>query len=216
MSSAIEKYKGDSNRETIELHLVSEPGKVPLTEKQQDLLDRWIFADELRRRNQLMRDGIARMIMRRFDVSRATAYQDIVQAEHVFASTAPLNKKYGIQRRIELLEMKINEMYEGIKFREDLEEEDAEAEDADFLVKLSRLKNNEHYYNAACAAERNLLGYYKLYPDIVPPRSPKTIIFNIQAEKLPASELSLKEAMKIDGIVEDIEIIPDDEPDETE
>jgi hypothetical protein len=103
--------KGDSHRETIELYLISETGAVELNEKQKLLLQRWEYADELIRLKEIRdRETQAKMIMRKFDVSRTTAYQDIVNAENVFSSSTPLNKKYRIGLRIEFLEKKIDEL----------------------------------------------------------------------------------------------------------
>jgi hypothetical protein len=138
------KNPNDTNREQVELFLQSEPGAVELNEKQKELYIRWEFVDEAIRKQEVRkRETLAQMVMVRFKVSRTTAYQDIVNAEHVFASSAPLNKKYRTQQRIEFLETKIDELFEA----------------------------GENI--AAAMLEKTLQKYYEKYPDITPLRSPK-------------------------------------------
>lgn len=167
----------DSNRETIELYLVSEPGEVSLTDKQEELLKRWEYADELIRKNECKREVIAQLIMRRFAVGRATAFQDIVNAERVFASSTPLNKKYRIGLRIEYLERKIQEFYDS--------------DDKDKMIMAGML-------------EARLVKYYDLYPDITPAKSPKTINFIIQGSVMPAPVMTADDALNAAKRVIDI------------
>lgn len=141
----------DANREEIQYYL-AEGGKssgVELSAKQLQILERWRYADERIRENKYTREQIAKFIMGKFDVCRDTAYRDIVNAEHVFASTAPLNKKYITQRRIEFLEKKINDCY----------------------IKGETM--------IAAMLEKVLQKYIEKYPDALLPHSPKTIIYKI-------------------------------------
>ncbi len=158
---------GDANRDTIRLYLQSEPGSVQLTDKQKELLARWSYADETIRSTEVRkREVIAQMIMNKFTVSKQTAYQDIVNAEDVFSSSTPLNKKYRVQLRIEFLETKIDELYEAKE------------------------------YIAAVMLEKTLQKFYQDYPDITPPRSPKNIVFNVQNNIMPAPGMSAEEALQ--------------------
>lgn len=84
---------------------------IVLTEKQLDLYKRWNLAAEKIRERKYKREQVANFIIAAFNVSRDTAYKDIVNAEYVFAASCPLNKKFLIQQRIELLQIKINECY---------------------------------------------------------------------------------------------------------
>jgi len=184
------KSSADGNRETIELYLVSEPGTVDLSDKQKELLMRWEFADELIRQREIRkRELIANMIMSRFKVSRQTAYQDIVNAENVFASSTPLNKRYRIQARIEFIETKIDELYAG------LERDPDDPEEEDIFSKIARIKQNKEYISEAIALEKVLQKYYDSYPDIRPVRSPKNIIFNIKGDVLPKPNVSVDEVL---------------------
>lgn len=205
MSRELERYKGDTNRDVIELYLVSEEGKVELNDQQKKLLQRWQYADELIRKNEMRRETIARMIMVKFLVSRMTAYQDIVQAENVFASSTPLNKKYRVQLRIEFLEMKINELYGEV------EPDPDDPKQEDELEKIFRRQRNSKYILEAIQLEKVLKDYYKLYPDVTPPRSPKTIVFKVVQDKLPQPALSILDAMNQDGHVIDITPIEGDD-----
>lgn len=190
------KLIGDSNREVIEQYLVSDPGTVVLNDVQQKLLQRWEYADELIRRFEHKREEISRLLMRKFNISRNTAYQDIVNAENLFASSTPLNKKYRIQLRIEYLEMKITEIYEGIKLEAPTRDEDGNDYQEDILAKIGCIEANREYYREAAMLEKVLAKYYEMYPDLVVPRSPKNIIFNIQNNQLPAAPMTAAEAIE--------------------
>ncbi len=188
MMANIEKYSERDNREAVELYLVSEEGSVSLTDKQKGLLNRWEYADELIRQNMWRREEISLMIQRKFTVSRATAYQDIVNAENIFSSSTPLNKRYRIQLRIELLETQINSLWGYVK--------PAPFEEPEELFdRISRIKSNEEYINQAIALEKVLKGYYDIYPDTKPTRSPKTIIFQVAGNILPPAPMNVGDAL---------------------
>lgn len=170
MSNSIDKPARLANtREMIEQYLIAEEGTVTLTPKQHEILLRWEYADEMIRKDECKRETIAQLIMRKFGVKRATAYQDIASAESVFASSTPMNKKYRIGLRIEHLERWIAEL----KGTDDL---------------------NKHYL--AADLEKTLEKYWKQYPDATVVRSPKTFVFNINGGVLPAPGMNVAEALE--------------------
>lgn len=122
---------------------------IQLSDKAQVLLTRWRYADEVIRENRYKRELVAQKIVNKFGVSRDTAYKDIVNAEMVFASSTPLNKRYWIQNRIEYLQQKIDDCY----------------------IDKDRI--------SAAMLEKTLMKLIELYPDYAPPRAPQAIIFNI-------------------------------------
>lgn len=190
------KLIGDSNRDIIEQYLVSDPGTVVLDDTQQKLLARWEYADELIRRHEHKREEISRLIIHKYSVSRSTSYQDIVNAENVFASSTPLNKKYRIGLRIEYLEMKISQIYEGIKLEGPTKDEDGNDYEEDIIEKVGRIEANKEYYQQAIMMEKVLAKYYEMYPNLITPRSPKNIILNIQQNILPAAPMTAAEAIE--------------------
>jgi hypothetical protein len=204
------KNRGDSNREVIELYLVSDPGTVELNDQQKQLLKRWEYADELIRIKEIRtRELQSQMIMRLFNVSRTTAYQDIVNAEAVFASSTPLNKKYRIGLRIEFLEKKIDELYGNVKpfepTPEDLEEvKEGEEPNEDPFAKMGRMRENEEYITQAIMLEKVLQKYYDIYPTFIPPKSPRTIVFRFNNTVLPAAPMTAEEALRRAGKIIDI------------
>lgn len=212
----MERLKGDTNRESIELYLVSDEGSVELNETQKKLLKRWEYADELIRIQEIRgRETIATLLMRRFTVSRTTAYQDIVNAEAVFSSSTPLNKKYRVGIRIEFLEKKIDELYGNVKQYEPEPEEleglaPGQTPVEDVLAKAMRIQGNEEYINQAIALEKVLQKYYQYYPDLAPTKSPRTIVFNIQNNSLPVAPMSAEDALREAGKI--INIKPNGEP----
>jgi hypothetical protein len=202
--------KPDSNRETIELYLVSDTGAIELNDKQKELLDRWMFTDEQIRKHEMTRETLAKLIMHRFKVSRITAYQDIVNTEAVFASSTPLNKKYRIQLRIEFIEMKISELYGMCRMDpEDEEGNKIPEEEEDVLVKISRIKNNQEYLHEAKELEKVLQKYYHDYPDIQPARAPRKIVYNILFSKMPEPKMTVEDAMQAAGRI--LNIKPNDQ-----
>lgn len=204
------RNKKDSNREVIELYLVSDAGTVELNDQQKLLLKRWEYADELIRIKEIRtRELQAQMIIRVFGVSRTTAYQDIVNAEAVFASSTPLNKKYRIGLRIEFLEKKIDELYGNVKTYEPTPEElealqEGQQPHEDPFAKMYRMEQNEEYITQAIALEKVLQKYYDIYPTFIPPKSPRTIIYKIQQNILPAAPMTPEEALRKAGKIIDI------------
>jgi hypothetical protein len=191
----MEKLKGDTNRESIELYLVSEEGMVELTDQQKKLLKRWEYADELIRIQEIRsRETIAQLIMKRFQVGRTTAFQDIVNAEGVFASSTPLNKKYRVGLRIEFLERKIDELYGNVKQFEP--DPDAPEDPEDPFAKIGRIQLNEEYITQAAQLEKVLQKYYQIYPDTAPVKSPRITVYNIQNNVLPAPGVSVEDAIE--------------------
>lgn len=192
------KITGNTNREAIELFLVSEEGSVELSEKQKQLLQRWQYCDELIRRNEMTRESIAKLLMFKFKpLSRTTAYQDIVNTEAVFSSSTPLNKKYWIQNRIEFLQMKISELYGMVQMKPmDEAGDQVKEEEEDIQDRLNRISANQEYMHEAKELEKVLQKYIHDYPDMAPLRSPKMIVMNVQNNVLPAAPLSVADALE--------------------
>ena len=161
--------KGESNRDVVEQYLIAGGEGVQLTDKQKDLLDRWTFADEMMRENigRLKREQIANLIKTKWNISRAMAFQDMVNAEHLFSSSTPLNKKYRVQLRIEFLEGQIR------------------------LAAIA----NDHF--AVANYEKVLQKYYDKYPDVKPDESPKVLIFSFDITKLQDQLMPLEEVDSI-------------------
>lgn len=183
----------DANREVIQRYVDAGGEGVVLSDLQTTLLTRWRRVDELIRESFFgkfkRREDIAKVMMSECDISRDTAYRDIVNAEHVFSSSAPLNKKYFIQRRIEFICDVIAKLTKSVT-----------AADGKVILEIDP-------DNAEIAArwEAVLQKYIQAYPDYVPARSPKTIIFNIQNNLLVTTltpETAMQEA---DMIIEQIE-----------
>lgn len=173
----------DTNREAIQRFVEAGGENVELNDIQQKLLDRWRYADNLIRESFFgrykLREDIATAIMVKFEVARDTAFRDIVNAEAVFSSSAPLNKKYWIHRRIEWICDIISKLTAPVL-----------NDKGEVLVEIDP-------ENAAMAAkwESMLQKYIEKYPDLQPKRSPKTIVYNIQNNIL-ATGLTVDEAVQ--------------------
>lgn len=85
----------------INKYLDDRNGEVQLTEQQKEMLTRMTFADE-QLRSPLSDYDTASRIMKRFEVSRATAYRDIARSKRLFNLQNPFEKEYF---RSVLLEM---------------------------------------------------------------------------------------------------------------
>lgn len=169
----------DANREDILNYLLQggDSSEIILSDKQNELLKRWRFADEKLSENKYRREQVAQFIMATYKVSRDTAYKDIVNAQYVFSSSYPLNKQHLIALRIEYLQKKITDAYL----------------DKDGLV--------------AAKLEKELREYIKMYNDYVAPRTPKKINYIFQQNILQTKEpLTAEEAFtEADEILKELE-----------
>jgi hypothetical protein len=166
----------ESTREVILSWLESGGEAFELTEFQQKILLRLEYADEMIRRNlgKKNREEIANLIMGRWNVSRATAYKDIIDAEFVFSSSTPLNKKYMVGLQIEALNTDIRN---------------------------ARIAND---YKAIAMLQRSLQKYIEMYPDEQHEKSPSTFIYNFDVTKIfdkkptvEDAEFIIDEALKL-------------------
>jgi hypothetical protein len=174
----------DGNREVIQRYVEAGGEGVELNDVQMKLLERWRHADEMIRQSFFgkyqLREDIANALKTKFEISRDTAYRDIVNAEHVFSSSAPLNKKYFIQRRIEYITYIISELTKAIEIKDE-------------EGKVVKSYIDEEKAAIAAKWEGVLQKYVEKYPDYVPMRSPKTIIYNIQ-QNLLTTNITVEEA----------------------
>jgi hypothetical protein len=183
------------NRDVIERFLESggDDELVKLNDKQKELLDRWRYADEILRENKTFkREIIANKISAKFDVSRDTAFRDIMNAEHVFLSTTPLNKKYWIQRRIEYIQAIIDKLLHAA-FEENPDQKRVN-ENGKIEWNITPPVSDINY-ELAVKWEAVLQKYIAAYPDFLAPRSPKTIVFNVQ-QNILNTNITLDQAEK--------------------
>lgn len=171
--------KIDSALERVGQYLISGDEFAPITKKDKELLDRWVFADELIRSNvgKLTRGEIANMIAKRYCIALSTAKSYMTSAESLMGSSFPLNKKHRIQIRIEILE------------------------------KQSHLAALEKDFIAVAQLEKSIAKYLEIYPDITPNQSPKTIIYNIDQRQVTEQIIATEEADFI--IEERLKSLPD-------
>jgi hypothetical protein len=159
----------EETRERIEMFLRSGGDRniVPLSTTDENSLKRWRLADELLRSRMFRKGTIAKKIMAIFGVSRDTAYRDIVSTEEVFVSLSPHNKKYNIGIEIDFLQQKVREIDESMWQYDEKTHQRTKVFDAD-------------KHEAIAKYQGIIQKYYDKYPDSTPPRSPKTIIYNVQ------------------------------------
>lgn len=100
------KLKPETTLEVIRAYIIADGEGITLNEEQQQAKLIIDFTDEQIRQKQgiLKRFEIARIIANRFDINTRTAQKYITLAEELYSSSAPLNKKYKIQLRIEFCE----------------------------------------------------------------------------------------------------------------
>ncbi len=136
-----------------------------LSSKENEILERVRFSDEKIRERKYSREQIVKFVMGKFEVCRDTAYKDLIMAENVFSSSYPLNKQSLIASRIEFLQKQIDNCII----------------DKEFI--------------AAGVFEKSLQKYIEIYKDLVPKRSPKTIIYNIQ-NNIHQTNVTIEQAME--------------------
>ena len=100
------KLRPETTLEVLRAYIISNGVGITLTEEQEQQKEIIDFTDEQIRQKQgiLKRYEIARIIANRFEINTRTAQRYITLAEDLYSSSAPLNKKYKIQLRIEFCE----------------------------------------------------------------------------------------------------------------
>jgi hypothetical protein len=216
--SNIKRYS-DENREAIERYLEAGGGdsEIVLSDLQIKLLERWRAVDEMLRSRKYKRRGvIANKIIAMFNVSRDTAYRDIVNAEYVFSSTAPLNKKYLIGQRIEFLQSVIEQIYQScwhdikptkppskketpkvagfLKVVDTTNKETTEDVAANDKICKKEFIIDAEKMEVIARHEAVLQKYIDKYPDFTPPRSPKNINYIIQNNNLNVTSITVEQA----------------------
>lgn len=104
LSLMLESEDKIDNREAIINYLITDPGTVQLSEKQQKLLERWEFADKQMRSRKYRKPELLNILMKRFDIQRATANRDISDAQYVFSSVNKPNKNYLLAIHVDRIE----------------------------------------------------------------------------------------------------------------
>jgi hypothetical protein len=100
--------------------------------------------------------------------------------------------------------MKINDLYSMVNMQPVDEAGNATNEPEDILVKVNRIQQNVEYLHEAKELEKILQKYYHDYPEALPKRSPKTIVYNMIFGNLPAPAMTVEEALRADGMMIDI------------
>lgn len=93
-----------SNMEVIIDFLTQERGTVELNKTQQELYDRWDFADNMIRKRQYKKTEITKALMQKFEIGISTARADLADAEFVFGSTRKFSKIYHLSNHIDQIE----------------------------------------------------------------------------------------------------------------
>src|SRR5438045_1927556 len=97
--------KRKNNEETFDVirrHLFDEGEElVPLNDFEKKKLQIWNYAIELRTCDQLRTKAIVQKLMEKFDIERATAFNDIGNAERLFGYSMTINIRCRTGGRIE-------------------------------------------------------------------------------------------------------------------
>jgi hypothetical protein len=146
------QLKPETSLDAIRAYMISD-GKegIVLTEDQQRQKMIIDFADDQIRSKQgiLNRYAIAQIISNRFDITHRSAQKYITLAEDLYSTSAPLNKRYKIQLRIEKCE--------------------------EIIERLIQVGD----YELAEKWEKRLKDYIELYPELKLKRTRRTVIYNI-------------------------------------
>lgn len=154
IQASLNNDEATGNREVI-LSWYESGGAFELTPSQDKLRLRWESSDELLRRNlgKKRREEIVNLLMLKWNISRATAFKDIADAEYVFSTSTPLNTKYLVQIKIEALEADIRD---------------------------ARIAKD---FKAVAMLEKVQQGYIEMYPQEHEEKSPRNIIYNFDPTK---------------------------------
>lgn len=176
--------QADSNKEIITRFLSDSESGIELTDKQNEMLIRWEFADEKIRDHmgRSSRQKIAELIRDHFNVSINTAKNDMVAAEEVFSSSNPLNKRHRIQLRVE------------------------------FLEKQSRLAALADDFKSVGAIEKSISFYLDRYPETVTAKPRRHVTYNLQVNNFQNNTIPEQEAEAL--ILEEFERIQKEQEDD--
>lgn len=160
----IKQIKDVSTREQVLRYVRSEAGEVTLTPTQQELMEKWRYVDELIKKGEIRtREKLALHIMDHFSVSRDTAFRYMANAEYVWSSSYPMNKRYEIALRIDFVKEKIDVLYE------------------------------KKCYKEAVSLEKVLKDYLDAYPQLREKQRPTKTIFNIGTLNMQVLAVSVAE-----------------------
>lgn len=98
---------GEARTDTKDIlvqYLVSEPGTVELTQKQQELLERATEADRLMRSGRYSRRQMELMLCKKFDYSIDTGRNDLYLAEYLWGNSVKRNKSYLLSNHIDQID----------------------------------------------------------------------------------------------------------------
>lgn len=100
------KLRPETTLEVLRAYIIADGVGITLTAEQEEQKEIIDFTDEQirQKQGQLKRYDIAKIIANRFEITPRTAQRYIQLAEELYSSSAPLNKKYKIQLRIEFCE----------------------------------------------------------------------------------------------------------------
>ena len=158
------------NLEAIESHLCCDDddrASQPLTEKQQQLLERWSYADDLLRKDRFKHTEIVDQLMIKFGIGESSSWDDIRHAQIVFASAKPLHKRSTSYAQIRRIESNI------------------------------RVCVAAGNWKAVTEFEKVLQKAIQALPDMIAPKSARTIIYNIQNNNniLTATDIEVQQAI---------------------
>lgn len=85
-------------------------GDITLRQDEEEILNRWIYADALLRAKEKDEDAMIRDIADKFGISPTTARTDIANAQRLFADARKLNKKYLIHLHLQRIDEDIQKI----------------------------------------------------------------------------------------------------------
>lgn len=167
----VQENNSRKNLEAIENYLCCDEedrAGLELTPKQQELFERWSFADDQLRRDRYKHEEVVQMLITKFGISNSSAWDDLRHAQIVFGSSNALNKRYTAYAQVRRLENMI------------------------------RFCRNARDFKSAADFEKILQKAIAALPDTQAPKSARVINFNIQNNNnaFTASEQDITDAVK--------------------
>lgn len=142
-----------SNFDVIRDYVTADKKEFELDDLQRRLLERWDYYIILRLGGNKKTGKIITMMMEKFGIERATAYNDMGNAEALYGYSATLDKRFRMGARIDYLEEKLKMLWD---------DEDPANRDYELAVHL----------------ESVLRKYYESYPELKQNRTVRNINYN--------------------------------------
>ncbi len=142
------------NLEVIRMYLITADDSIQLTPKQQELKERYDFADNLMRQNIYSYQQIDNIIMKKYGVAIDTARRYVSAAQYLYGSQYSRDKHYILMQHYDVVQHTLNQLLAEGRYKE------AEGYSKLVLECIKAMPDRKTDENRAAAIIFNFAGVY--------------------------------------------------------